>query len=64
MFYDKTNMDNSIYMESYSLITKSIGELEESMSWPKWRAKKVLDYIIIQEVVEQSSTNKIAKLLS
>lgn len=62
MFYDKSNMDDDSYMASYYSLSKSVQELEESMSWSKWGAKKVLDYIIIQEVVEQSSESEAAQL--
>lgn len=62
MFYDKSNMDDDSYMASYYSLSKSVQELEESMSWSKWEAKKVLDYIIIQEVVEQSSESEAAQL--
>lgn len=62
LFYDKANKDNDLYMSSYFSIAQSVEELEESLSWPGWKAKEVLDHIVIQEVVEQSSTNDIAKL--
>ncbi|EHR1165422.1 hypothetical protein C4G29_RS22660 [Vibrio parahaemolyticus] len=62
MFYDKSNMDDDSYMASYYSISRSVQELEESMSWSKWGAKKVLDHIIIQEVVEQSSESEVAQL--
>lgn len=62
MLYDKSNMDNDAYMASYLSISKSVQELEESMSWPRWGAKEVLDHIIIQEVGEQSSDSELAQL--
>lgn len=38
MFYDKSNMDDDSYMASYYSLSKSVQELEESMSWSKWGA--------------------------